>query len=261
MPQRGDFHDLDASHSQAERAFAQAIQELIRLDGRGLRTIAPEVHLSKSALGNLARAKCKLAPDDAEHKTLLALYELASNAVGASSIPFTWEELLRRRLALSSTPYLPGGCCVSCGTNCSACNPPSDAAEQPTSMKPATGPANSDISVVPVPSPDGDRHNTAFADVAWPAAYDVIKIIATDDFPRLGSILRHVGMEAPAVETASAIRSFSDMDMPDVVASIISHAARRRDRDVLHVLHALSEVGKRTEADSLLRRVIADESM
>ncbi|WP_280411067.1 hypothetical protein, partial [Nocardia asiatica] len=169
MPPLGNFKDLDPDLSSAERDFAEAIRGLVHRIGLPCWKIAKMIYLSKSVLIGLVHGKCKLAPDGTEIKALWALRELAVAQGGTEGV-ITWEELNRRRLAISTLPHQPAGSCSSCGTACLACNaaaPENQAIRMP---KPARTPIVDTLAVVAGPPQKGGPPTTEKEDGGWVAA-------------------------------------------------------------------------------------------
>ncbi|MGW5225229.1 hypothetical protein ACWEP5_09845 [Nocardia niigatensis] len=111
---------------------------------------------------------------------------------------------------------------------------------------------------MPVPHAEGDRHNNTRDDLAWPPVGDVQQYLAAGDLARLNSVIRYAGIDAAADETASAIASCRDLQLHDVAETIISHAGSRAEREVLAILHELNIRERRDDADTLLKRALAD---
>ncbi|MGY1947777.1 hypothetical protein [Nocardia asiatica] len=214
------------------------------------------IYLSKSVLIGLVHGKCKLAPDGTEIKALWALRELAVAQGGTEGV-ITWEELNRRRLAISTLPHQPAGSCSSCGTACLACNaaaPENQAIRMP---KPARTPIVDTLAVVPVPPHKGDRHSSETVDVVWLPAKNLSVYISDGNLERANGLIRHVGTEADPDETADAVISCRDMGLSDATDTIISYAGSRSERDVLQIVRSLNQRDRRADADALLERALA----
>ncbi|MFC1400265.1 MULTISPECIES: hypothetical protein [Streptacidiphilus] len=257
MPRLGDFATLDPALPVEQRELAEAVRGLLLRIGlscqhtgeRLLKEAGTEGFLSRPVLSDLANGRRKRAPREAP---LRALHSLAANSERTQGMVCSWETLNRLREALS--PSLPAEeepgkpvACPLCGAAASL--------EQALSerVRPADITASTPArSVVPVPRPEGDRHNTTLPDFIWAPTEDLALYLTAGNLERANGLIRHVGTEVQPSETADAVVSCRDAGLLGAADAIISYAGRRPERDVLHILHALNQRQRRTDADTLL---------
>ncbi|MEV6065564.1 hypothetical protein AB0L82_03335 [Nocardia sp. NPDC052001] len=276
MPKPGEFNDLDLHLGPAQRQLAEAVRSLIRCAGPSCRAIAKEVLLSNPVLNGLANGTCKSAPDKAEIDGLKKLHVLAEKQAGPEGI-ISWPELFRLRVALLSLPYQPTGECSVCGTTCPGCST-TETSEHEAAVTIETKPADEihpailirlltdhlnqpSPVVVPVPQVLGDRHNSRTIDLVWPPVTDLADYLLAGDLERANGLVRHVGIEAPADEAATAIATCRDRGMSDIAETIIGFAGRQREvRDAIRVAQSLIRHERCEDADTLLSNALGGRS-
>ncbi|WP_063000363.1 hypothetical protein [Nocardia mikamii] len=208
----------------------------------------PGTVLSKSALQRVVVRGRKVPFAEV---ALKGLYDVAHGGGGSDE---GWEELKRVNRALAGRLVAEP---VTVRPSFGATRLPS---ESVTNSKPAESGTARALDNAPVPPLLGDRRNNRL-DVAWPSTDEVVwrpvsqlvGYVSTGELENANSLMRHVGTEAEPLETADAIVACRDVDLPDAVDTIISHAGAREELlDVMQILKSLNERDRRADSDALL---------
>lgn len=230
MPNPGDFKALDPGLSPERRELALVVRTLVVI------TCAGPGGLTRERLGNqLHRGRATLygwtrgtrIPDES---ALVDLYTLAALR-GGGDLPSLEEMLaLLRKVAAGRWRRRRA----------------------------------EDAAVGPVPPSAGDRRiggtksltARPTADIRWPPAAELASQIEGGDISRVAVQLFHVGAQAAPSETADAVLSFRDLRLAEAAETVISHAARRDDGEVLRVLQSLLRAEACAEARALVERTV-----
>jgi hypothetical protein len=228
MPPRARRKPLPASLSPARRELAEAVRTLLDDAGGSLRSVANQIHSSRSALGRLAAGQVGY-PDK---KTVLNLLRLAARKNPA--VTMTEEELERLvQQVWDEDPHVarPAGALADGGT---------------TTAGPGTP------HVAPVLVGGGDRRNCLTAYVRWPIE-ELAKHVDNARYEHAMGMLDYAGGRAPAKEAADAIQACRDWGLAEAVDTLLRMVGRRPGTQVLAVVGHLMDVGNIADARALLR--------
>lgn len=262
LPPHGKFNELGSDVSPAKRKLAAAAREMIAQTGMSLEAISKrsaklvlsgsirrDELLSSSYLSRLLNGQYKRPPRKAP---LRALRDLAAEFGGTDEVVISWDALEELRMASGSR----GNVDLEAGSRsiCPACGRGSGRRRG----RPAGRERVGGRTVVPVPHPEGDRHNGTEIDVAWPPVATLARYVSAGDLERASGIIRHVSTEAKPEETAHAIISCRDFGLDDAADALFSYAAHRAHRDVMEIMQSLVDRGRHDEVRTLLGRALAD---
>lgn len=260
MPKRGEFAELDPGLPVERRELAEAVRGLLRRIGLSCQATSEQLliraggagFLSRPVLSALASGQRKRVPREAP---LRALHTLALNSKGTQGTVCSWETLDGLRRALSPLPTVDEqgtAVCPLCGADAPLERAISEAV-RPADAAPATA-----TDVAPVPRQQGDRRNIGTVDFSWAPTEDLVLYLAAGNLERANGLIRHAGSGVHPGETADAVVSCRDADLPEATEAILDYAGRRTERDILQIIHSLNRHERRADADTLLERALVN---
>ncbi|WP_030055261.1 MULTISPECIES: hypothetical protein [Streptomyces] len=233
---------LPASIPPARRELAQAVRTLLGATGGSLRSVAGQIHSSRSVLNRLASGKF-LFPDA---DTVLKLHRLAEykDRTGV--------------LALADLKRLIQCALDECAT--AADSDGSAAAARPAEATVAMlrGGATAALAggtgvpfTAPVPPAEGDRRSGSAADQQWPVD-ELALHLDSGRYEHAVGMLDYAGDEAPAMESAAAIQACRSRGLTEAADTLLRKVGSRPEKVVLAVVGHLMDADNLADARALI---------
>ncbi|WP_327074499.1 hypothetical protein OG196_32170 [Kitasatospora purpeofusca] len=233
---------LPPSIPPARRELAQAVRTLLGAAGGSLRSVAGQIHSSRSVLNRLASGKV-LFPDA---DTVLKLHRLAECKANAGVVAVADLERLVQRVSdeYESAAAETGSAAVA--------GPAADTVASTRGGAPAALAGGTGVtSAAPVPPAGGDRRNGSAADLQWPVD-ELALHLDSGRYEHAVGMLDYAGDEAPAVESAAAIQACRSWDLAEAADTLLRKVGNRPEGVVLAVVGHLMDAGNLADARALI---------
>ncbi|MBV2152022.1 hypothetical protein [Kitasatospora sp. SUK 42] len=215
---------------------------MLRAIGGTLRSVAGQIHSSRSALYRLASGKVLFPDTDA----VLKLHRLAQRRTGVEVVP---ESDLR---ALLQRVLDEGEHAAAADNSIAEADRP--ALEEATGMGGGAQEGGTGApAVAPVPPAEGDRRNERATGLQWPVD-ELVLHLDSGRYEHVVGMLDYAGDEAPALESAAAIQTCRSRGLAEVVDVLLRKVGGRPDRFVLDVVGHLMDAGGHADARELISR-------
>ncbi|MEU8513398.1 hypothetical protein AB0C76_17670 [Kitasatospora sp. NPDC048722] len=233
---------LPPSVSPARRELAQAVRTLLSATGGSLRSVADQIHSSRSALNRLASGKV-LFPDA---DTVIELHRLAEHKDRAGVLALADLKCLVQRV---SDEYEAAAAGTS---SAEVAGPAADTVASTRGGAPAALAGGTGVtSAAPVPPAEGDRRNGSAAELQWPVE-ELALHLDSGRYEHAVGMLDYAGDEAPAVESAAAIQRCRSRGLTEAVDTLLRKVGSRPDGFVLAVVGYLMDAGSHADARALI---------
>ncbi|PZG07098.1 hypothetical protein C1J01_41445 [Nonomuraea aridisoli] len=201
--------------------------------GGSFRSIACQIHCSRSALNRLASGQVQ----NPDRKTIHKLRRLAEHKNPAGTI--TEEELQRllQRVFDEDTH--------------TATEPAADTVAQANGRAPAAPAAWTGAPfVAPVQGADGDRRNGLRAEPLWPVD-ELVVHLDSGRYEHAVGMLDYAGGKAPAKESAAAIQACRGRGLTEATDTLLRKVGGRPEEIVFTVIRHLIDAGNAADARAL----------
>lgn len=233
---------LPPSLPPTQRALAQAVRTLLHATGGSLRSVACQIHSSRSVLNRLAAGEF-LFPDA---ETVFKLHRLAEHKARTGVVAIgDLQSLLQRLSAERESAAADNGSAEAAG-------PAADIVASTRGGAPAPLVDGTGVSsAAPVTRTEGDRRNGSVADLQWPVD-ELALHLDSGRYEHAVGMLAYAGDEAPAVESAAAIQACRSRGLTEAADALLRKVGSRPKGVVLAVVGHLMDADNLADARALI---------